>query len=98
MLVVEDKAAADNETSGRGTFNPDEFIWNHGITPPLKHVRKRRFRKRASRRVRVLTHSCFRALLALLAYEVVNLITPIWIDNRDSRAGSRTAAGSRCTS
>ena len=95
MLVVEDKAAADNETSGRGTFNPDEFIWNHGITPPLKHVRKRRFRKRASRRVRVLTYSCIRALLA---HEVANLIIPVWIDNRDSRAGSRTAAGSRCTS
>lgn len=40
--------------AGRGTFNIDEFIWPHGITPPLKHARKRRFRKRVNRRVRVL--------------------------------------------
>ncbi|KAM4696852.1 transcription initiation factor TFIID subunit 7-like isoform 2-T2 [Rhinophrynus dorsalis] len=27
-----------------------KFIWNHGITPPLKNVRKRRFRKTAKKK------------------------------------------------
>ncbi|EJF65842.1 hypothetical protein DICSQDRAFT_132040 [Dichomitus squalens LYAD-421 SS1] len=50
MLVVEDKVADENSLANRGNFNIDEFIWPHGITPPLKHVRKRRFRKRVNRR------------------------------------------------
>jgi transcription initiation factor TFIID subunit 7 len=33
-------------------LNVEEYIYPHGITPPLKHVRKRRYRKRVSRRVR----------------------------------------------
>ena len=49
MLVVEDKIPDENAMSSRGNFNIDEFIWPHGITPPLKHVRKRRFRKRVYR-------------------------------------------------
>lgn len=53
MLVVEDKIPDEGSMTGRGTFNIDEFIWPHGITPPLKHARKRRFRKRVNRRVRV---------------------------------------------
>ena len=53
MLVVEDKIPDENAMSSRGNFNIDEFIWPHGITPPLKHVRKRRFRKRVNRRVRL---------------------------------------------
>ena len=52
MLVVDEKEVGESEFVNRSTFNVDEFIWNHGITPPLKHARKRRFRKRASRRVR----------------------------------------------
>nr|VWO98619.1 Oligopeptide transporter OPT-like protein [Ganoderma boninense] len=50
MLVVEDKIPDEGSMTGRGTFNIDEFIWPHGITPPLKHARKRRFRKRVNRR------------------------------------------------
>ena len=50
MLVVEDKIPDENAMSSRGNFNIDEFIWPHGITPPLHHVRKRRFRKRINRR------------------------------------------------
>ncbi|TFK83504.1 hypothetical protein K466DRAFT_665789 [Polyporus arcularius HHB13444] len=50
MLLVEDKIPNEEALSSRGGFNIDEFIYPHGITPPLKHVRKRRFRKRVNRR------------------------------------------------
>ncbi|KAI0721110.1 TAFII55 protein conserved region-domain-containing protein [Cerioporus squamosus] len=50
MLLVEDKIPNEESLSSRGGFNIDEFIYPHGITPPLKHVRKRRFRKRVNRR------------------------------------------------
>ncbi|KAI1795896.1 TAFII55 protein conserved region-domain-containing protein [Ganoderma leucocontextum] len=50
MLVVEDRIPDESSIAGRGSFNIDEFIWPHGITPPLKHARKRRFRKRVNRR------------------------------------------------
>ena len=47
MLVLEDP---DTQAPGGGAFNVDEFIWTSGITPPLKHARKRRFRKRINKR------------------------------------------------
>ncbi|RXW17336.1 hypothetical protein EST38_g8520 [Candolleomyces aberdarensis] len=50
MLVVEDKISEESNLTGNKHFNIDEFIWPHGITPPLHHVRKRRFRKRVNRR------------------------------------------------
>jgi transcription initiation factor TFIID subunit 7 len=50
MLVVENRIDHD-EPLGHKNFNIEEFIWPHGITPPLHHVRKRRFRKRVNRRV-----------------------------------------------
>ncbi|KAH9854211.1 TAFII55 protein conserved region-domain-containing protein [Lenzites betulinus] len=50
MLVVEDKIPSEEAMSHPKSFNIDEFIWPHGITPPLKHVRQRRFRKRVNRR------------------------------------------------
>ncbi|TFK30133.1 hypothetical protein FA15DRAFT_199811 [Coprinopsis marcescibilis] len=52
MLVVDDKVIDDSQTSNQGKqqFNIDEFIWPHGITPPLHYVRKRRFRRRVNRR------------------------------------------------
>ncbi|KAJ7685378.1 TAFII55 protein conserved region-domain-containing protein [Mycena polygramma] len=49
MLVVENRIDRD-EPLGHKNFNIEEFIWPHGITPPLHHVRKRRFRKRVNRR------------------------------------------------
>ncbi|KAJ7510072.1 TAFII55 protein conserved region-domain-containing protein [Mycena galericulata] len=49
MLVVENRIEND-EPLGHKNFNIEEFIWPHGITPPLHHVRKRRFRKRVNRR------------------------------------------------
>lgn len=51
MLVVENRIDSDEPVSNQRSFNIDEFIWPHGITPPLHHVRKRRFRKRVNRRV-----------------------------------------------
>ncbi|KII88371.1 hypothetical protein PLICRDRAFT_41538 [Plicaturopsis crispa FD-325 SS-3] len=50
MLVVENRIENDESITSRKNFNIDEFIWPHGITPPLHHVRKRRFRKRVNRR------------------------------------------------
>jgi transcription initiation factor TFIID subunit 7 len=52
MLVVQDRIENETSLGNSKTFNVDEFIWPHGITPPLHHVRKRRFRKRANKRVR----------------------------------------------
>jgi transcription initiation factor TFIID subunit 7 len=51
MLVVDKPLRNQDETSiTRDPLNVDDYIWPHGITPPLRHVRKRRFRKRISRR------------------------------------------------
>jgi TATA-binding protein-associated factor Taf7 len=50
MLVVENRLEGE-ENIGHRSFNYEEFIWPHGITPPLHHVRKRRFRKRVNKRV-----------------------------------------------
>lgn len=49
MLIhtTEDDIALD-ENEGPANKKKDKdkkFVWNHGITPPLKNVRKRRFRK-----------------------------------------------------
>nr|CDI51836.1 related to TAF7-TFIID subunit (TBP-associated factor), 67 kD [Melanopsichium pennsylvanicum 4] len=53
MLVVEGKIADESQASssaaGKG-FNIEDFIYPHGITPPMHWARKRRFRKRAARR------------------------------------------------
>jgi transcription initiation factor TFIID subunit 7 len=49
MLVVE-KRIPDESAVPPPTGNADEYIWPHGITPPMRHVRKRRFRQRLSRR------------------------------------------------
>ena len=51
MLVVEKPVRHGDESNiTREPLNVDDYIWPHGITPPLRHVRKRRFRKRISRR------------------------------------------------
>ncbi|KAF5391420.1 hypothetical protein D9757_001959 [Collybiopsis confluens] len=50
MVVVEDRIENEDAVTRDKTFNIDEFIWPHGITPPLAHVRKRRFRKRINKR------------------------------------------------
>lgn len=51
MLLVEDKIPSEDALgSNNKAFNIDDFIWPHGISPPLHHVRKRRFRKRVNKR------------------------------------------------
>ncbi|TFK76340.1 hypothetical protein BDN72DRAFT_755805 [Pluteus cervinus] len=49
MLVVDDKLENNEELPTQRNFNVTEFIYPHGITPPLNWVRKRRFRKRVNR-------------------------------------------------
>ncbi|PFH54212.1 hypothetical protein AMATHDRAFT_72727 [Amanita thiersii Skay4041] len=49
MLVVEDRMDKDEPATSKN-FNIEDFILPHGLTPPLHHVRKRRFRKRVNRR------------------------------------------------
>ncbi|KAI0670403.1 TAFII55 protein conserved region-domain-containing protein [Trametes maxima] len=82
MLVVEDKISGEESLSNQKGFNIDEFIWPHGVTPPLKHVRKRRFRKRVNRRTietveqeveRLLEED---ALASEVKYEVLENVNP----------------------
>jgi transcription initiation factor TFIID subunit 7 len=51
MLVVEDTVLPSEEAlqATKKAFNANEFVWPHGLTPPLQHVRRRRFRKRLNR-------------------------------------------------
>lgn len=53
MLVVENRIPNEESFTTTRNVNVDEFIWPHGITPPLHQVRKRRFRKRVNKRVRL---------------------------------------------
>ncbi|KAI7848484.1 TAFII55 protein conserved region-domain-containing protein [Circinella umbellata] len=56
MLLVDDGTGPLEEQSNLNNSNNmlrtsgDPFIYQHGLTPPLKHVRKRRFRKKLSKR------------------------------------------------
>lgn len=49
MLVVDEPIERESEITSTA-LNIDDYVWPHGMTPPLRHVRKRRFRKRISRR------------------------------------------------
>ena len=49
MLIV-DHPIKDESSITSAALRVDDYIWPHGLTPPLRHVRKRRFRKRLSRR------------------------------------------------
>lgn len=53
MLLVEEQIREEHDVTRDKVFNIEDFVYPHGITPPLKHVRKRRFRKRINRRVRL---------------------------------------------
>lgn len=50
MLLVEEEIQEESQVTAGRTFNIEDFVYPHGITPPLKHVRKRRFRRRINRR------------------------------------------------
>ena len=68
MLLVEEEINDEAQVTKEKAFNIEDFIFPHGITPPLKHVRKRRFRKRVNKRVsrRVLARSRRQFLIFLL--------------------------------
>lgn len=50
MLVVDDGSSKD-ESQVPPPRSTDPYTFDHGITPPLKHVRRRRFRQKLSKRV-----------------------------------------------
>ncbi|KAM0753564.1 hypothetical protein T439DRAFT_377743 [Meredithblackwellia eburnea MCA 4105] len=50
MLLVEEEVKDEGAVTRDRPFNIEDFIYPHGLLPPLKHVRKRRFRKRVNRR------------------------------------------------
>jgi transcription initiation factor TFIID subunit 7 len=52
MLLVDPTTGPEPfipQTNGR--LETDPYSYPHGLTPPLKHVRQRRFRKKLSKRV-----------------------------------------------
>ncbi|CDS08034.1 hypothetical protein LRAMOSA01983 [Lichtheimia ramosa] len=49
MLVVDDGSSKD-ESQVPPPRSTDPYTFDHGITPPLKHVRRRRFRQKLSKR------------------------------------------------
>ncbi|EGN93258.1 hypothetical protein SERLA73DRAFT_64411 [Serpula lacrymans var. lacrymans S7.3] len=82
MLVVGDRVDNDDGASHHRNFNIEEFIWPHGITPPLHHVRKRRFRKRINKRTIESVEEEVERLLGVDAsasevrYEVLENVNP----------------------
>jgi transcription initiation factor TFIID subunit 7 len=52
MLLVDPGSGPEPFTAQiSGKHETDPYNYPHGLTPPLKHVRKRRFRKKLSKRV-----------------------------------------------
>ncbi|KAJ8496754.1 hypothetical protein ONZ45_g3578 [Pleurotus djamor] len=83
MLVVESTTENEGTTSSESrNFNIEEFIWPHGITPPLRHVRKRRFRKRVNKRtIETVEQEVERlldkdALASEVQYEILENVNP----------------------
>lgn len=48
-LSSRNKVDSEDAIGSQKYFNINEFIWPHGITPPLHHVRKCWFRKRINK-------------------------------------------------
>jgi transcription initiation factor TFIID subunit 7 len=67
MLLVEEEIKEEAEVTRNKVFNIEDFVYPHGITPPLKHVRKRRFRRRINRRVRFPFHPVHLPFLPFLS-------------------------------
>ncbi|TFK55128.1 hypothetical protein OE88DRAFT_1002141 [Heliocybe sulcata] len=87
MLVVENRIPNEEVVSNNKNFNIDEFIWPHGITPPLHWARKRRFRKRVNRRTIESVEEQVERLLeadaaaAQVQYDVLENVNPEWSDS-----------------
>ncbi|CAL1704593.1 unnamed protein product [Somion occarium] len=104
MLVVGDCIPDEDVVTQQKSFNVDEFIWPHGITPPLHWVRKRRFRKRLARSTietveqeveRLLEED---ALASDVKYDVLENVNPDMSDSefieRDEQLETSTMFGS----
>ncbi|KAI6045714.1 TAFII55 protein conserved region-domain-containing protein [Pisolithus marmoratus] len=82
MLVIEKRIQEEEVVIANRNVNVDEFIWPHGITPPLHHVRKRRFRKRVNRRTIESVEEEVERLIAAdslateVKYEVLENVNP----------------------
>ncbi|KAI9570457.1 TAFII55 protein conserved region-domain-containing protein [Boletus coccyginus] len=82
MLVVGDRIQNEEAVTANRNVNIDEFIWPHGITPPLHHARKRRFRKRVNKRMIESVEEEVERLLAAdnlaseVKYEVLENVNP----------------------
>ncbi|KAG0699645.1 TAFII55 protein conserved region-domain-containing protein [Suillus ampliporus] len=82
MLVVENRIPNEEAFTTTRNVNVDEFIWPHGITPPLHQVRKRRFRKRVNKRTIESVEEAVERLLATdelateVKYDVLENVNP----------------------
>uniref|UniRef100_A0A8C5PQI9 TATA-box binding protein associated factor 7 n=1 Tax=Leptobrachium leishanense TaxID=445787 RepID=A0A8C5PQI9_9ANUR len=47
---LEEPTGTSDPKTNKKKDREKKFVWNHGITPPLKNVRKRRFRKTAKKK------------------------------------------------
>ncbi|KZT28432.1 hypothetical protein NEOLEDRAFT_1129204 [Neolentinus lepideus HHB14362 ss-1] len=87
MLIVENRIQNEETVSSNKSFNIDEFIWPHGVTPPLHWVRKRRFRKRVNRRTIESVEEQVERLLeadaaaSQVRYDVLENVNPEWSDS-----------------
>ena len=50
MHVVEQRITSGKVVNNHKRIYIDDFIWPHGVTPPLYHVMKRSFRRRVNGR------------------------------------------------
>ncbi|TFL07345.1 TAFII55 protein conserved region-domain-containing protein [Pterulicium gracile] len=87
MLVVENRVDNNEPVVSQKNFNIDEFIWPHGVTPPLHHVRKRRFRKRMNKRtIESVEEQVERLMMdddiaAETSYDFLDNVNPDWSDS-----------------
>ncbi len=98
MLVVEGKIADESQASSSGAgkgFNIEDFVYPHGITPPMQWARKRRFRKRAARRAIETVEKEVERLLKAdkkaeeVEYEMIDAADEGGSDEDDARGQSR---------
>ena len=58
MLCKEEDDASDEESPNKKRRDPSKvekkYLYPHGLTPPLKNVRKRRFRRTLKKKVRAV--------------------------------------------
>ncbi|GAK62790.1 uncharacterized protein PAN0_002c0992 [Moesziomyces antarcticus] len=103
MLVVEGKIADESQASSSGAgkgFNIEDFVYPHGITPPMQWARKRRFRKRAARRAIETVEKEVERLLKAdkkaeeVEYEMIDAADEGGSDEDDARGQSRRGVSS----